>query len=52
MFAEARMILDDLVALRLELSEIDISPDLFLEYLVNCIRNAVTIVIKPVCSKA
>ena len=42
MFAEARMILDDLVALRLELSEIDISPDLFLEYLVNCIRNEVT----------
>ena len=41
MITVARQILGDLIALRLELSELNISRDIFLEYLINCIRNEV-----------
>ena len=41
MIAGVRVTLADLMALSLELSEIDVDADIFLEYLVNCIRNEV-----------
>ena len=41
LIAGVRVTLADLMALSLELSEITVDADIFLEYLVNCIRNEV-----------